>query len=344
MAATRTRTASPKAAKRARGTGARRRSALARGSAPPAVTWEQALAWRLSRQLLGAPERRSVAQVVRRLAAVQAQVASSAELAVRVRRATSRAGDVTRALAQGHVLKTWAMRGTLHLLAPEDAADYLALLAAGRSWEKPIWQRYFGVTPRHWQILRPAVRDALGGGALTREELAAAVTATRGLRHLGESLLSGWGTLLKPLAWQGDLCFGPSRGSRVTFMRPEAASARWTGVVDVAAAAPRAVAAYLRAYGPATPDVFGNWLMRGRIGKRTLQTWFAALGERVVEIDVGGERNYILADDLDELMASTPGGRVRLLPAFDPWVLGPGTDHPRVVPPALPMPESPATR
>jgi len=267
MAAKRTRTKSRTATKRSRTTAARRvpSKAPARVTAPRSVTWELALAWRLSRQLLGAPEKRSVAEVVRRLVGVQAQVASSAELAVRMRRATSRPGDVTRALAQGHVLETWAMRGTLHLLAPENAADFLALLADGRSWEKPIWQRYFGVTPKHWKVLRPAVRDALASGALTREELAAAITATRGLRHLGEALLSGWGTLLKPLAWQGDLCFGPSRGNRVTFMRPEVASSRWGGVVEVAAAAPRAVAAYLRAYGPATAQSFGNWLLRGAL-------------------------------------------------------------------------------
>jgi len=40
----------------------------------------------------------------------------------------------------------------------------------------------------------------------------------------------------------------------------------------------------------------------------------------------------MLADDVDELMASAPGGNLRLLPGFDPWVLGPGTDDPHVVP------------
>ena len=39
-----------------------------------------------------------------------------------------------------------------------------------------------------------------------------------------------WGTLLKPIAWQGDLVFGPSPGTRVTFTTPEAASPRWAGL------------------------------------------------------------------------------------------------------------------
>ena len=95
---------------------------------------------------------------MRRLCGVQAQVASSAELAVRVRRQTSQAGEVTRALARGTLIKTWAMRGTLHLLNPEDAGIYLSLLAAGRSWEAPSWQKWFGVGPKEIEALRDAAR------------------------------------------------------------------------------------------------------------------------------------------------------------------------------------------
>ena len=49
------------------------------------VSWRQALAWRMERQLLDPVGDLSVAETVRRLCGVQAQVASSAELAVRVR-------------------------------------------------------------------------------------------------------------------------------------------------------------------------------------------------------------------------------------------------------------------
>lgn len=81
------------------------------------ISWERALAWRMQRQLLDPAGRLSVEDVVRRLCGVQAQVASSAELAVRVRRETSPVGEVARALSEGRLIKTWAMRGTLHLLA-----------------------------------------------------------------------------------------------------------------------------------------------------------------------------------------------------------------------------------
>ena len=38
--------------------------------------------------------------------------------------------------------------------------------------------------------------------------------------------------------------------------------------------------------------------------------------------------------DVDELSAASPSSAVRLLPAQDQWVMGPGTADPHVVPPA----------
>lgn len=273
-----------------------------------------------------------VAAVVRRLCGVQSQVASYAELCVRVRRKTSKAGEVARALSEGRIIKTWAMRGTLHLLTPEDAGVFLSLIAAGRSWERPSWQKYFGVTPKQLDALREVVRETLDGKALTRGELIAALTARRGYGHLGDALRSGWGTLLKPYAWQGDLCFGPSQGNRVTFTTPRSASSRWAGVPDPDEAAPAAIAAYLRAYGPATADNFSAWLGRW-VGNRRLRTWFAGLGGRLAEVEVGGEPAYVLADDLDELRSTRATQAVRLLPGFDQFVMGPGTDDGHVLPP-----------
>src|SRR2546427_5302879 len=299
-----------------------------------ALSWPQVLAWRMRRQLLDPIGTPSVPDVVRRLCGVQAQVASSAELAIRVRRGSSRRGEVARALAEGRLIKTWAMRGTLHLLTPEDGGAVLSLLAAGRSWERPSWERYFGMTTKHWDALRPAVRDALEGRLLTREELIAAVVAQRGLGHLGEALRSGWGTLLKPLAWQGDLCFGPSRGSRVTFTRPDAASSRWAGVPEPDEAAPIVIVAYFGAYGPATIANFCNWLSRRRGSARRIRTWFGALGDRLAEVKVDGERAYVLAEQLDELASARPTAAVRLLPGFDQYVLGLGDEDVHVVPAA----------
>jgi hypothetical protein len=216
------------------------------------LTWQQALAWRMQRQLLDPIGSPPVDAVVRQLCGVQAQVASSAELAVRLRRQDSRPGEVNAALADGRLIKMWAMRGTLHLLTPGEAGAFVSLIGAGRLWERPSWVRYFGMTPKHWDAFRDAVRRALDGQTLTREELITAVVRDRMLRHLKDALRSGWGTLLTPLAWQGELCSGPSRGGRATFMRPQDASSDWAGVPEPDDAAPVVMAAYFSAYGPAT--------------------------------------------------------------------------------------------
>ena len=296
------------------------------------ATWQQALSFRMRRHYLDPVGDRPVAAVVRRLCGVQAQVASTAELCVRVRRADSRAGEVARALKDGRIIKTWAMRGTLHLLTPEDAGYFLSLVAARRLWLRPSWLRWYRLTARQMEQLHRTVREALDGTVLTREELVTAVVAQRGLGHVADGLRSGWGSLLKPLAWQGDLCFGPSQGTRVTFTSPRSASPRWAGMPEPDDAAPFAITAYLRAYGPATVDSFAMWLAGGWSGKRRIQHWFETLGPRLARVDVGGERTYVLAEDLDQLLSTKPSRQIRLLPGFDQFVMGAGTGDGHVVP------------
>src|SRR3954451_13110100 len=135
------------------------------------ISWSQALAWRMRRHLLDPVGTESVAGVVRQLGAVPAQSDASAELASRTRRQPSRSGEVARALAEGRIIKTFAFRGATHLLTPEDGGAYLALRAASRMWELPSWQSYYELTPADWPALREAVRDALAGGPITRDEL-----------------------------------------------------------------------------------------------------------------------------------------------------------------------------
>ncbi|HET9346947.1 MAG TPA: crosslink repair DNA glycosylase YcaQ family protein [Candidatus Limnocylindrales bacterium] len=296
---------------------------------PVRVTWPQALAWRLERQLLAPVGRLPVEGVVRRRGGVQAQVASSAELAVRVRRATSRAGEVDRALAAGKLIKTWAMRGSLHLLTPDDGAAFLALVADAQPWRKRAWDAYFHMDADRWVAYREAARDALANRTLTREELIEAITARPGLDHVGEGLRSSWGTMLKPLAWQGDLCYGPSRGNRVTYRRPEDASPAWSGLPPIEVAAPKAIATYVGAYGPATVDAFRRWLGAGSARIRRL---VKEHGGRLVEVDVDGEPAFVLDDHVEALAAARPTSAVRLVPGFDAYVLGPGSTDGHVIP------------
>ncbi|HEX5039950.1 MAG TPA: crosslink repair DNA glycosylase YcaQ family protein [Candidatus Limnocylindria bacterium] len=300
---------------------------------PLRIDWRQALAWRMKRQLLDPIGDGSVTDVVRQLGAVQAQVASSAELAIRLRRRTSRAGEVAAAVTRGDLLKTWAMRGALHLITPREGAAFLSVIAAGRSWERPSWQRYFGLTPEKMGRFRETVREAMDGTTLSREDIVAAVAADPVLVNLADELRSGWGTLLKPLAWQGDLCFGPSEGNRVRFMRPDDASPKWTGLPDPEEAMPMALAAYLRTYGPAAPDAFGRWLAGGWFPRRRLKAAFTEMGDRITEVEVDGESAFVRSEDLDELAATRPTAALRMLGGFDQYVLGPGTDDGHVTAP-----------
>jgi hypothetical protein len=288
----------------------------------------------MRRQLLDPIGTESVAGVVARLGAVSAQPDAAAELAVRLRRTSSRSGEVARALAAGRIIKTFAFRGATHLMTPEDAGSYLALRCATRMWELPSWQRHYGLRPSDWPLFREVVRDALDDGPLTSEELGAAVTARSGFRHLGFAFADGAGTLLKPLAWQGDMSFGLPRDGRAAFQRLDT-NPRWAGLPDLDEAGTRAVEAYFRSYGPATPDRVFYWLGEGLgAGRKRITSWISGLGDRLASVDVGGETTYILREDLEDLASTTPTTTMRLLPGYDQWVLGPGTADAHVVPPA----------
>ena len=297
------------------------------------LTWAQALAWRLRRHLLGPPGTGTVDDVVGLLGAVVAKDLGAAELGLRLRLEHSEPGDLAAALTDGRLVKTYAFRGATHLMTPDQAAVHLVLRTASRMWELPSWQEYYGLAPDDWPALRETVAEALAAGPLTRAELADAVAATPRFAQLHASIARGNDTLLKPLAWQGVLCFGPERGGRVTFASLEA-NPRWPGLPELEDAGPRAVRAYLRAYGPATPERVHYWLGEGLgAGRRRVQGWLAGL-DGVTTVDVEGESAAVLTEDLDDLHAAAPTDAVRLLPGHDQWVLGPGTADPHVVPPA----------
>lgn len=298
------------------------------------TTWAQALSWRMQRQLLDPVGSGSVAGVVRRLGAVLSMDESLAELAVRTRSAASGPGDLAVALAEGRVIKAFAFRGSMHYLSPEEGGIYLALRCAGRQWELPSWVEHYRLTPSDWPDFRATVRAALGDGPLTLAELGREVTRHRAYRHLKPVFDEGAGTLLKPLTWQGDMTIGPPRHGVPTFRTVED-NPRWRGIPELDDAGPRAITAYLRTYGPATPEHLHYWLGNGlSAGRRRIDAWFAALGDRLVAVDVEGTAAYVVDEDVDALEASAPSEAVRFLPGHDQWVIGPGTKDEAVTPPS----------
>ena len=299
------------------------------------VTWAQVLSWRMERQLLDPVGCESVAGVVSRLGAVLSMDESLAELTVRTRRASSRPGELAAALADGEVINTFAFRGSMHYLSPEEGGIYLALRSAGRQWERPSWVEYYGLTPSDWPDFRAAVRAALSEGPLTVRELAEAVVRQRAYRHLKPVFDEGAGTLIKALTWQGDMSLGPLRDGQHTFRRLDN-NPRWRGIPDLNDAGPRAITAYVRTYGPTTLDHLHYWLVDGlSAGRRRLEAWFSQLGDRLVAVDVEGSTAHILREDVEGLEASFPSEAVRFLPGHDQWVIGPGTKDVHVTPPSV---------
>ena len=296
------------------------------------VTWAEALSWRAERHFLDPVGSASAAGVVHRLGAVLSMDESLAELAVRTRSSTSRAGDIQRALIDGEVINAFAFRGAMHYLSPEDGGVYLALRAAGRQWELPSWVEHYQLRPADWPDFRAAVREALEDGPLTISELGERLTRHRAYRHLKPVFDEGAGTLIKPLTWQGDMSMGPPRAGQRTFQRL-ADNPRWGGVPAIDEAGPRAIRAYLRTYGPASIDHVYHWLGENlSAGRRRLDRWLAGLSGDLVAVNVEGTTTYVLVEDVESLTAAHQTNAVRFLPGHDQWVMGPGTKDLAVTP------------
>ncbi len=147
----------------------------------------------------------------------------------------------------------------MNYLLPEDAGTYLALRAVGRQWELNSWREFYRLEPADWTVLRTVVRDALSSGPLSQRELADAVVRDARFSHLTGALTDKSCTFLKPFAWQGDLSLAPPRDGALMLQSPVLALG-WSGIPEVEDAGPRAVRAYLSAYGPATVGHLQYWL------------------------------------------------------------------------------------
>ena len=300
------------------------------------VTLEPArvLARRVARQHL-APRRPAteLLGVVRDIAGAHAQVASSAELTLWTRLDGLEQGAVDRALWEERTLvKTWAMRGTLHLLPAEERGLWVTALSQLKPrHHTPAWLRYHGLERDEAEAMVQAIPEALAGQWLTREELAREVAAIVGRPHLEEKLRGGFGDLLKPAAFGGELCFAPSEGQRVRFARPR----DWLGTppepVDPEEAVREVVRRYLGAFGPATREHFARWF--GMPSPAQAGRWIRSLGDEVVAVETEGVDMWLLAEDLEEARTAEPTAAVRLLPAFDHYVVAAPRDSAAVLAP-----------
>lgn len=295
--------------------------------------WGQVCGWRLARQGITAPGDDPV-EVTARIAGVQAQVTSSAELTLGLR--TTSTPDVSRLLWDERALvRTWAMRGTLHWLPAREFALWTAALRT-REWRiTPGWERYHGVTAAELDAVTAAIPAALEGRRLTRDELAQRLAEVTGNAHLHRQLRSGWGAVLKPAANQGLLCFGPDRGRNVTFVRPQEwlGGAGGNGVAGPAPSPEEALRTVLRrfldAYGPATHKDFGRWF---GVPERPAREVLAAHAEDLVVVEVDGLRAWLTPRGAEALARAEPADGVHLLGGFDPYVLAPLSHRAALIP------------
>jgi hypothetical protein len=308
---------------------------MAQATAEVSLTWPEVLAWRLTRQHLDRRAPRGEAlDVVRQICGLHAQVMSSAELTLWTRVEDLEPDAVQKALwEERSLIKTWAMRGTLHLLPAAELPIWVGAQGVLKPrYHTQSWLRYFGLTREEAEALIAAIPKALADRMLTREELAREVGRIVGSEELGGKLRDGFGALLKPAAFRGHLLFAPSVGQNVRFARPDRWLAEWEPV-EAEEAAREVTHRYLAAYGPATREEFARWF--GTSSPAQAGRLIESLGEDVASVEIEGSQGWMLAEYLPEVEAAEPSGVVRLLPAFDHYVVAAPRDREAVLPMAL---------
>jgi DNA glycosylase AlkZ-like len=290
------------------------------------LTWPQVNAWRLARHRLS-PRRagsRGFERIAVDICGIHAQMMSAAELqlAARVEGLTPR--RVQDALWKRHsLIKTWAMRGTLHLFSAEDFPLYAAAFRIRDHWRKPYWLKYFAVSEKEMVAIIDGIADVLEDGRpRTREELAGEVASHVGPHARQQLSADSWGALLKPAAAGGVLAFGPSVGRNVTFVRPDRWIEGWRDL-EPEPSAREILRRFVHMHGPTRLDNYRHWW---GLATSTAKRVWRPLEEELEEVDVEGERAWVLAADAAAIAGMEPDHSVRLVPNFDSYLLA---YHPR---------------
>ncbi len=255
-------------------------------------------------------------QIAASMAGAQAQDLPAALLSVAVRSSKMTMEQVDQARQAGALIRTWAMRGTLHVLSREDAA-----------WLIPFLGPIFGpanlrrAAELGWDADRRAegirlVREALSElGPLTREEIIQ-LLQKKGLPSTGQAPIH----LIYQAAMDGILCNGPDRGKQATYIR-------WEDWAGASRPLPREIALtelarrYLQAFAPAAPEDFASW--SGLKTGDARRAW-ELISNQVRLLDGDGPTLWILQSQAAWLedLRNLPRPVVRLLPRFDTYLLG----------------------
>jgi hypothetical protein len=251
------------------------------------------------------------ADVVGWLGSVQAQDYLGALWAVGLRMRRAVESDIERALAEGSIVRTWPMRGTLHFVAAADVRWMLALMTpriVARNASR--LDRHHGVdaalVARCGELFVKALQ---GGGQLSRDGmyqvLEAAGIATAGQRGLH---------ILWWLAQQGLLCFGAREGKQQTFVLLD----EWLPEVKTLhrdEALAELTRRYFTGHGPATVHDF-VWWSGLTVADATIGLDMA--GSHLVR-DVLGGRTYWRSPSVPGAAGVSPVAY--LLPAYDEYTV-----------------------
>jgi hypothetical protein len=192
--------------------------------------------------------------VAERLVAVQTQDLGAGMLSLRARVPGLAISDVYREIGERAVVVTWANRGTIHLMRPDDLPWLLALTAPTQ--QAGIARRFkehgfgFDTADRAVAVIDRALADE---GPLKREDLRARVRAA-GFMAEGRALIH----LLFYASYRGVIVRGPVVGRQHLFVRTE----DWLGKqprVDRDKALAELARRYLAGFGPATAADLAYW-------------------------------------------------------------------------------------
>ncbi|WP_344213127.1 winged helix DNA-binding domain-containing protein [Kribbella sancticallisti] len=247
-----------------------------------------------------------MADVVRRTGGPQAQTWRGAAYAVRARSTATTWSDVSHAQEiDRSVVRGWFMRGTLQLVATEQAGPLLALL--GAKLIKDSRRRYgeLGLAGDLPDRAAEVIESHLLANGPTGRARLGAVLVEAGL--IGEPTGQAVYACIRHAGLLGRVCYGPGHDAGETWV----AVRDWFGEPlklegDAADLARR----YLTAYGPATPQDFATWS-----GLPVPAARAAVKAVATTEVVVEGESLAAIGE--------LPGcDDVRLLGEFDPYLLG----------------------
>lgn len=254
---------------------------------------------RLRSHLLAEPVA-TVPDVARRLLAVQAQDFAAGRWAIGIRTSGDpTVADVDRAFDDGHLVRAWTQRGTLHIVEPSAVNLILAVTGDRQT-------RAYGIDPEALDRGERVFRSMLEtDGRLTRSAFVEALQ-----RDGVAASVAGGSRILTALSMRGVLALGPVVPRDEGVAREQYLAALPPRSDDADDPAVDLLVAYLRGHAPATSADFA---------------WWAGLpaGAARAASERAGDRVVSLGDGLLGVPETTAGALVgtAALPAFDEYVL-----------------------